>query len=172
MSNNSLFRLRLPEKGHESPWDCIVDLIGGWDSCPLPVKSDKNRESPLYTVKNKKNGCLWSDEDCCINGLDGSCELFASWIVCNSSRQSVPLLYGSRIEWILVDLLGCCWLIYAVSTLVRLWLVRSMDPGLISTSPLWIWYNMVSLWVHHLSTKGSQPSSLSMWDTQPVVLSQ
>ena len=44
--------------------------------------------------------------------------------------------------------------------LVRLSLFRSKDPGLISTSPLWIWYNMVSLWVRRLSTKGGQPSSL------------
>ena len=37
--------------------------------------SSKISKSPLYTVKNRKNSCLWSDEDSC---LDGSCKLFAS----------------------------------------------------------------------------------------------
>ena len=50
-----------------------------------------------------KGGCLRSDEDSCISGPDGSCEL-KSWTVCCSSRQRV-----------FVDRLRCCWLIYTVA---------------------------------------------------------
>ena len=47
-----------------------------------------------------------------------------------------------------------------------------MDPGLRSTIPLWIWYGMTGLCVRRLATKGGQPSSLTMRDTLPGVLSQ
>ena len=49
-----------------------------------------------------KGGCLRSDEDSCISGPDGSCELLESWTVCCSSQQPVPFLYSSRIERVLL----------------------------------------------------------------------
>ena len=69
-------------------------------------------------------------QDSCING---SCELLASWTVCNCCRQSVPLLWFSdrtstfRLAGVL--LVGICG--------VYLWCVLSMGLS-------WIWYNMAS----------------------------
>ena len=65
LSPETRLRLRLPYKGKVF-LDCIVDLLGGWDSRPLPERV-KSIKSPLYTVKNMKGGCLRSDEDSCIN---------------------------------------------------------------------------------------------------------
>ena len=86
-----------------------------------------------------------------------------------AAGQSFPLLYGSRIERILVDLLGCFWLVYAVSTSCALVVGSQFGPRLIPTNPFWIWHNMVSLCVRRLSAKVGQPSSPTMRDIHPGV---
>ena len=61
-------------------------------------KKQLNSKSPLCTVKNKtkqnrKNGCLWRDEDSCISGLDDK-----DVISLRPSMVCVEFIYRSHLQ--------------------------------------------------------------------------